>query len=349
MFTRASVHCAERIVATRSSSGLEWSSAHFAPRGRPSRAAEGPRRRAVSSPRTSPAGFLAMGAAFYARPRCGRVRDRLSVLAPRPRRAACRRSRSRSSTPPTSTAGSTRTTRWRTRISARGSRGSRRRSRPIRAEGNPTLLLDSGDTIQGSPTQALAFAGRIGGRKRPDRPGHEPRRATTRWPSATTSSISASSGWRPRGGRPRFPWLSANTLGPDGEPAFRALRREGRRRRADRDPRARDDRTSANWVSPTAARASASRTPWPWPAATCRSCAPGALRSRRRHRARGLRAGPDDRPAARRAPARTRPTPLATEVDGIDLLLAGHAHAVIAPQRLGEDLGLASPAAGATR
>ena len=28
----------------------------------------------------------------------------------------------------------------------------------IRAEGNPTLLLDSGDTIQGAPEQALAFA-----------------------------------------------------------------------------------------------------------------------------------------------------------------------------------------------
>jgi len=32
--------------------------------------------------------------------------------------------------------------------------------RAIRAEGNPTLLFDSGDTIQGSPEQALAFAAR---------------------------------------------------------------------------------------------------------------------------------------------------------------------------------------------
>ena len=32
----------------------------------------------------------------------------------------------------------------------------------IRAEGNPMLLLDSGDTIQGSPDQALAFAARGG-------------------------------------------------------------------------------------------------------------------------------------------------------------------------------------------
>ena len=32
----------------------------------------------------------------------------------------------------------------------------------VRAEGNPTLLLDSGDTIEGAPTQALVFAGRIG-------------------------------------------------------------------------------------------------------------------------------------------------------------------------------------------
>ena len=32
--------------------------------------------------------------------------------------------------------------------------------RSIRADGNPTLLLDSGDTIQGAPEQALAFAAR---------------------------------------------------------------------------------------------------------------------------------------------------------------------------------------------
>src|SRR5215470_3664101 len=39
--------------------------------------------------------------------------------------------------------------------------------RQIRAEGTPTLLLDSGDTIEGAPTQALVFAGRIGGASDP--------------------------------------------------------------------------------------------------------------------------------------------------------------------------------------
>src|SRR5262249_40110582 len=31
----------------------------------------------------------------------------------------------------------------------------------VRSEGRPVLLLDSGDTIQGSPTQALVFSGAI--------------------------------------------------------------------------------------------------------------------------------------------------------------------------------------------
>jgi 2',3'-cyclic-nucleotide 2'-phosphodiesterase/3'-nucleotidase len=34
--------------------------------------------------------------------------------------------------------------------------------RSIRAEGHPTLLLDSGDTIQGTPLQALVFSGAVG-------------------------------------------------------------------------------------------------------------------------------------------------------------------------------------------
>ena len=36
--------------------------------------------------------------------------------------------------------------------------------RQVRAEGRPVLLLDSGDTIQGSPEQALAFGREPGGR-----------------------------------------------------------------------------------------------------------------------------------------------------------------------------------------
>src|SRR6202011_579599 len=32
----------------------------------------------------------------------------------------------------------------------------------IRAESNPVLLVDSGDTIEGAPEQALAFAGQVG-------------------------------------------------------------------------------------------------------------------------------------------------------------------------------------------
>jgi 2',3'-cyclic-nucleotide 2'-phosphodiesterase/3'-nucleotidase len=53
----------------------------------------------------------------------------------------------------------------------------------IRADGNPTLLLDSGDTIQGAPEQALAFAAR----------------------GDASDSISASRVSRSRAGRPGFP------------------------------------------------------------------------------------------------------------------------------------------------
>ena len=88
----------------------------------------------------------------------------------------------------------------------------------IRAEG-PVLLLDSGDTIEGSPTQALAFDGKVGDGKDPIVKAmnalrydamaignHEFDRGL---PRLETSRREA-----------RFPWLSANVLREDGKPAF---------------------------------------------------------------------------------------------------------------------------------
>ena len=90
--------------------------------------------------------------------------------------------------------------------------------RQIRGEG-PVLLLDSGDTIEGSPTQALAFEGAVGDGKDPIVKAmnrlrydamaignHEFDRGLTRLEASRKEA--------------RFPWLSANVLREDGKPAF---------------------------------------------------------------------------------------------------------------------------------
>jgi 2',3'-cyclic-nucleotide 2'-phosphodiesterase (5'-nucleotidase family) len=91
--------------------------------------------------------------------------------------------------------------------------------RAVRAEGHPVLLLDSGDTIQGTPTQSLVFSGAI--------------------PSAGDPTVRAMNlvGYvamavgnhefdfglarlRSSQAEAKFPWLSANIVGADGKPAF---------------------------------------------------------------------------------------------------------------------------------
>jgi 2',3'-cyclic-nucleotide 2'-phosphodiesterase/3'-nucleotidase len=91
--------------------------------------------------------------------------------------------------------------------------------RMIRAEGNPTLLLDSGDSIQGSPIQALVFAGRIGTTADPivramNLVGYDAMAIGNHEFDFGVDRLNASRR------QASFPWLSANTLGPDGEPAF---------------------------------------------------------------------------------------------------------------------------------
>ena len=91
--------------------------------------------------------------------------------------------------------------------------------RAVRAEGRAVLLLDSGDTIEGSPVEALVFSGAI-----PDR-GDPIVRAMNlvRYDAMAVGNHEFNFGLeRLEKSRreARFPWLSANTVGEDGKPAF---------------------------------------------------------------------------------------------------------------------------------
>jgi len=206
----------------------------------------------------------------------------------------------------------------------------------IRAEGRPTLLLDSGDTIEGSPTQALLFAGRLGAGDGSDPIiramnllGYDAMAVGNHDFDFGVERLNASRK------EARFPFLSANTLGPDGEPAF--------------PPYAVLDVAGgvrigvlglvtphvANWESP--ARLGGLRFGDSVEAA--RRWVP-VLRGRERcalvvviaHEGfeRDPRTG-----KARRDSGENQAYAVATEVPGIDLLLSGHAHAVVAPTRVG--------------
>ena len=91
--------------------------------------------------------------------------------------------------------------------------------RAVRSEGRPMLLLDSGDTIQGTPMQALVFAGSVGR-------GSDP---TIRAMNGLAYDAMAVGNHEFDFGRNRleksrseagFPWLSANIVGENGKPAF---------------------------------------------------------------------------------------------------------------------------------
>src|SRR5450432_2674589 len=91
--------------------------------------------------------------------------------------------------------------------------------RAIRGEGNPTLLLDSGDTIQGAPEQALAFAGQIGDGSDPivramNLVGYDAMAIGNHEFDFGLGRLEKSRK------QARFPWLSANVTKADGSPAF---------------------------------------------------------------------------------------------------------------------------------
>jgi 2',3'-cyclic-nucleotide 2'-phosphodiesterase/3'-nucleotidase len=203
----------------------------------------------------------------------------------------------------------------------------------VRAQGNPTLLLDSGDTIQGSPTQALVFAGRIADAGDPivramNLVGYDAMAIGNHEFDFGLERLEVSRR------QARFPWLSANTLGPDGEPAFAPyVVREIAGVRVGIlglvTPHV------ANWESPSllgqlhfgdSVAAARRYVPVLRGRERCDLVVVIAHEGFERDRATGRE---------RRESGENQAYAVATQVEGIDFLLSGHAHAVIAPRRLG--------------
>ena len=163
MLTRSSVHCAERIVATSSSSGLRWSSAH-----RASGYAALSRRKTAAARRF----FSSRVSSGACSPSSRHSMCRIRACADPPSRSppVLRGSRSRRLADVTLTILHTSDLHGRVhphdaladRDLGEGLARVAAAVKAIRAEGSPVLLLDSGDTIQGAPEQALAFDGRAG-------------------------------------------------------------------------------------------------------------------------------------------------------------------------------------------
>jgi 2',3'-cyclic-nucleotide 2'-phosphodiesterase/3'-nucleotidase len=204
-----------------------------------------------------------------------------------------------------------------------------------RAEGHPTLLLDSGDAIEGSPTQALAFAGRLGSGGGGDPIiramnllGYDAMAVGNHEFDFGLQRLNASRK------EARFPFLSANTLGADGEPAFPpyAVLEAGGVRVGVLGlvtPHV------ANWESP----ANVAGLRFGDSVQAARRWVP-VLRGRE-HCAlvivlahEGFERDPHTG-KSRPDSGENQAYAIATEVPGIDLLLSGHAHAVVAPTRLG--------------
>ncbi len=207
--------------------------------------------------------------------------------------------------------------------------------RTVRAEGRPLLLLDSGDTVQGAPAQALVFSGAI-----PD--AGDP---TVRAMNLVGYDAMAVGNHEFDFGLPRlmksrrearFPWLSANILLEDGKPAF------------------------APFIVKTVAGARigilglTTQTVPAWePAAHLRGLKfLDTLETAKRYVPilrgeqhcdvvlvlthegfeRDLETGRENGGAA----GENRAYAIATEVPGIDLLLTGHTHTAIEPRKLGQ-------------
>ena len=215
----------------------------------------------------------------------------------------------------------------------------------VRAEGAAVLLLDSGDSIQGSPEQALVFSGRLGD-------GSDPivrAMNLVRYDAMAVGNHDFDFGRdRLEASRrqARFPFLSANTLGPDGEPAFSpyAVREIAGVRVGILGlvtPHV------GNWQSPSAVNGLR----FGDSVAAARRWVP-VLRGRERcdlvvvlaHESfdrdpRGSERGPGVEGVSGRARFDTgenQAYAVATEVEGIEFVLSGHAHAVIPPTRLGK-------------
>ena len=245
----------------------------------------------------------------------------LAVAPPR-RGARRRRSRSRSSTPPTSTAGSTRTTRWPTRTSARGSRASRRRSgrsarRASRRCSSTPATRSRARRRRRSPSRARSAAGWTRSSRAMNLVGYDAMAVGNHEFDFGVERLEALAR------QARFPWLSANTLGSDGEPAF--------------PPYAVKEIAGVRvgilgLVTPPGRQLGEPRRSqglrFGDSVAAARRYVP-ILRGRERcdlvvviaHE--GFERDPATGQATRRTPARTRPTPSRPRSTGVDLVLAG--------------------------
>ncbi len=204
--------------------------------------------------------------------------------------------------------------------------------RQVRAEGNPVLLLDSGDTIQGSPEQALAFL-RDPAAKDPiveamNLAGYDAMALGNHDFDFGRVRLAASQR------QARFPMLSANALGTAGKPAFTPFvvkSLDGVRVGV----LGLVTSQTANWLSPDMLLGLRFTDPV--------SVARRWVRVLREEQKCDLvvivahvafekdpRTG-EGRPGSRG----DRAYALATEVPGVDFVLAGHAHAVVNPRRIG--------------
>jgi 2',3'-cyclic-nucleotide 2'-phosphodiesterase/3'-nucleotidase len=204
----------------------------------------------------------------------------------------------------------------------------------IRAEGNPVLLLDSGDTIQGAPEQALTFAG-PGGAAAEDPivramnlTGYDAMAVGNHEFDFGRARLDASRK------QARFPWLSANALGREDKPAFLSyiVQDVGGVRVGILGL---VTNAVGNWLSPE----TLGGLRFIDPVAAARRLVP-VLRGKERcdlvvvvtHQGFERDAAAGEDPGAggeNRANAIAR-------IPGIDLLLTGHGHQIVAPRKIGE-------------
>jgi 2',3'-cyclic-nucleotide 2'-phosphodiesterase (5'-nucleotidase family) len=205
--------------------------------------------------------------------------------------------------------------------------------RTIRAEGRPTLLLDSGDTIQGTPAQALTLRGGGGQASDPtiramNAIGYDAMAVGNHEFDFGLSRLEKSHG------EAKFPWLSANILREKGEPAFPpyAIRQVAGIRVGILGL---TTKSVPFWESPDNIRGLRFEDT----VATARRYV-ALLRAQEQcdlvivltHEGfeRDPSTGQD-----RGGSEENRAYALATEVSGIDLLLTGHTHSDVAPRKLG--------------
>ncbi len=203
----------------------------------------------------------------------------------------------------------------------------------IRAEGRPVLLLDSGDTIQGSPEQALAFAS---GKEAIDPiigamnlMGYDAMAVGNHEFDFGVERLDASQR------QAKFPWLSANTLMLGDRQAFPpyVVKEIGGVRVGILGL---TTTGTPNWVSPSLIEGLR----FVQPLAVARHRV-SQLREQERcdfviiltHQ--GFERDPKTGEPRGDASGENQAYALATKVPGVDLVLSGHAHVVVTPQRVG--------------